>query len=538
MKSQSSFENSVGLQSSFKNSTGWKDRLASVLKDKPDLQRKLLPAWTPYIPHKPTPRQLAFLCLTHREALYGGAAGGGKSDALLMGALQYVNVPGYSALILRKTFTDLSQPGALIDRSHDWLDGTPAVWRPQLHRWDFPTGGRPATLQFGYLQSALDVYRYQSAEFQYIAIDELTQHYEWDYLFLFSRCRRPRCPDHADKPHPRCPTCAECAALARVPLRVRSATNPGGIGHRWVKERFGIRQVTDPRTGQTRWLGSYADRPYIPAYIQDNPYIDQQSYILSLHNLDPVTREQYLSGDWSITHEGRIKPSWARYYTIDNKTVYLKDNQRNTVLRTWPLARCRVFCTADTAASVREGPADKLLWRREPSWTVLATWLVTPDHDLLLYDILRFQKEIPDIIRLFKQRFQELCQKGLQPEFIGIEAAAVSLGIIQTLRREGLPIRPLSPYTGDKLVRATDFINRMEQGKVYFLQDAPWLPAYENELYTWVGDPAQAADQIDASAYAGREVTRWAGSTTTVVRRRSDLPRDLPGSGVIRMGRF
>src|ERR1043165_10104809 len=77
-----------------------------------------------FIPHRPTPRQQLFLELNDLEAFYGGAAGGGKTDALLMAALQYVDVPGYSALLLMKSFSDLSKPGALMDRAHEWLQGS------------------------------------------------------------------------------------------------------------------------------------------------------------------------------------------------------------------------------------------------------------------------------------------------------------------------------------------------------------------------------------------------------------------------------
>ena len=76
---------------------------------------------TDYIPHKPTPKQRAFLMLPHREAFFGGAAGGGKSDALLMGALQYCDVPGYSGLVLRKTLSELKLPGGLLERATEWL---------------------------------------------------------------------------------------------------------------------------------------------------------------------------------------------------------------------------------------------------------------------------------------------------------------------------------------------------------------------------------------------------------------------------------
>src|SRR5574340_387166 len=72
-------------------------------------------------PWTPTPPQAAFLLLDGLEALYGGAAGGGKSDALLVAALQYVDVPGYAALLLRRTYPDLALPGAIMDRAKEWL---------------------------------------------------------------------------------------------------------------------------------------------------------------------------------------------------------------------------------------------------------------------------------------------------------------------------------------------------------------------------------------------------------------------------------
>src|SRR5262245_13520026 len=92
------------------------------------LAAALEPRQTKYVPIRPHPRQAAFLLLDQREALYGGAAGGGKSAALLAAALQYVDVPGYHALILRRTFAQLSKPGALMDLSKQWLMPTDAAW--------------------------------------------------------------------------------------------------------------------------------------------------------------------------------------------------------------------------------------------------------------------------------------------------------------------------------------------------------------------------------------------------------------------------
>lgn len=247
-----------------------------------------------YSPHQPEPPQHAFLWLNRLEAMYGGAAGGGKSDALLMAALQYVDVPGYAALLLRKTFEDLALPGALMDRGHTWLRGTGASWNDQRHKWTFPSG---ASLTFGYLATSTHRYRYASAEFQFIGFDELTQFPEDDYRFLFSRLRRPAdvagddlatarvLPDQFDHP------------LARVPLRMRSASNPGGRGHVWVKRRF-IDKTPDPDDPEDT-PAKARRRLFIPAKLEDNPHVDQDAYRQSLGELTDLERRRLLHGDWN-----------------------------------------------------------------------------------------------------------------------------------------------------------------------------------------------------------------------------------------------
>lgn len=213
-----------------------------------------------YVPHRPTPKQKLFLGLYCLEALYGGAAGGGKSDALLAASLQYVHEPGYAALLLRKSYSDLALPGAIMDRSHDWLDGTDAKWNDTEKTWSFPSG---ASLTFGYLQSRLDHLRYQSAEFQFIGFDELTQFPEQQYRYMHSRLRRK--------------------AGVTIPLRMRGATNPGGPGHHWVKKRF----LDEPEA-----------RIFIPATLDDNPHVDAQAYEFALAELDHTAREQLRKGSW------------------------------------------------------------------------------------------------------------------------------------------------------------------------------------------------------------------------------------------------
>src|SRR5216683_7063846 len=150
------------------------------------------PRLNTFIPHVPTPHQAAFLLLECLEAFYGGAGGGGKSDALLMAALQYADVPGYSALIIRRNFSDLALPNALMDRAHVWLRGRrDARWNENRKQWTFSSS---ATLTFGYLEGARDADRYASAEFHFIGVDELTQFSEKQYLDLFARLRAPACP--------------------------------------------------------------------------------------------------------------------------------------------------------------------------------------------------------------------------------------------------------------------------------------------------------------------------------------------------------
>lgn len=120
-----------------------------------------------YMAHIPHPRQQVFLSLKNREVMFGGSGGGGKSDALLMSALQYVDVPGYSALLLRTTWPDLNKAGAILDRANQWFGGTDARKRDGGRLWEFPTFDKngnealPARISFGYLDKENDKYKLQ-----------------------------------------------------------------------------------------------------------------------------------------------------------------------------------------------------------------------------------------------------------------------------------------------------------------------------------------------------------------------------------------
>lgn len=255
-----------------------------------------------FIPQSPTARQQLFLDLKDaKEVFYGGAAGGGKSSALLMAALEFIDVPGYSALLLRKTYADLSKPGALMERAQTWLKGK-AHWSDKNKTWTFPSG---ATLTFGYIDAENDKFNYQGAEFQFVGFDELSQFTESQYRYLFSRLRRLKDSD--------------------VPIRMRAGSNPGGVGAAWVKQRFIPDLFTpDDAIEERVWRKDSVDeetgeplvRYFVPARLDDNPHLDQAEYDLSLRELDPVERAQLRRGDWQITVRGDILYMWDEQYHI------------------------------------------------------------------------------------------------------------------------------------------------------------------------------------------------------------------------------
>lgn len=217
-----------------------------------------------------------------------------NSDAVLMAALQYVHIPNYAAIIFRRSYTDLTLPEALMSRAREWLTGK-AQWIDKEKTWRFPSG---ATLTFGYLETENDKYRYQGSAYQFVGFDELTQFTETQYTYLFSRLRR--------------------LSESSIPIRMRAASNPGGVGARWVQERFVPDDFT-PEMAESAvvfWTESInADnkavrRAFIPARLDDNPHLDRAEYVESLNELDAVTREQLLKGDWQIRERGNVYPMW------------------------------------------------------------------------------------------------------------------------------------------------------------------------------------------------------------------------------------
>jgi predicted phage terminase large subunit-like protein len=402
-----------------------------------------------WIKHTPTPKQSEFLLLADAsEILFGGAAGGGKSDALLMAALQFADVRGYSALLLRRTYTDLSMPGGLMSRACEWLAGTAARWSDVTKTWSFPSG---ATLSFGYLDSANDRYRYQSSEFQFVAFDELTQFAEADYLYLFSRLRRLK--------------------DSQVPLRMRAASNPGGVGHAWVKRRF----LTPDAVA--------AGRSFVPARLTDNPNLDQDEYTRALMNLDPFTRNQLLKGDWSEFEGNHFHPDeWPRY--------------RWTGDAYWLMPH-RVVLARDVWTFVVVDPATES--KKTADYTAMIVVGVVPGGDLLVLDVLRQRLDVGDIV----PSLAGLC-RCWGPSFVGMESVAFQrLLVLEAAKHPDIaPVRELKPAGKGKLARAVAAIVKAERREIHLPPDAEWLGDFVTEVAGFTGAGDAHDDQVDCLAYA------------------------------------
>ena len=424
-----------------------------------DFIQHLTPRWNKYIPIVPHPKQRVFLLTDHiSEVMYGGAARGGKSVSLLAAALQYADVPGYNALIFRRTFSDLELPDGLMDLSRRWLGGTDAKWKDDSKRWTFPSG---ATLTFGYMESANDRFRYQGSQLAFCGFDELTHFPEICYTYMFSRL---------------------CRVVGHeVPLRMRAASNPGGIGHEWVRRRF-ISEGHDPK-----------ERLFVPAGLRDNPSVDQDSYIKSLSNLDATTRDQLLNGNWdAVDSGGKFEREW-----FNGKIVKPHEVPRLT----------RQVWFVDLAASE---PSER---NPDPDWTVALRLGISENMDFYVLDVRRMRGKPAQVEGFVAEAADET---GFEVDvFIEQEPGSGGVNTVEHYKRRVLPghqvVGVRASGQGNKEKRANPASSAAQNGRLYLVR-GPWVSDFLTELVAF--PQGGHDDQVDALSGAYQKLARRGGDMT------------------------
>jgi len=242
----------------------------------------------------PQPKQELYLKNSAYEAMFGGAKGPGKTDGLLFDSTYQNDKPNYKALLLRRTFPKLQE---LIDRSHRWFHNE-AHWSGAIKRWTWPSG---AILDFGHCKNEEDKYNYQGKEYHYIGFDQLEEFTLNMYLFIMAQNR---------------------SSDPTVKCFIRSTSNPGNIGHSWVKDRFIERLPRDgavryfiPETGEEVAAGTPGSlsRSFIFATLRDNPALTNNDplYEARLNMLPEKLRRALKEGDWDA-YEGQYFSEWRR----------------------------------------------------------------------------------------------------------------------------------------------------------------------------------------------------------------------------------
>lgn len=229
-----------------------------------------------------TQTQKRFIDADAFEVLFGGAAGGGKSYGQLVDALLFaLRYKGSKQLILRRTYPELEH--SLIMTSLSFFPTSACKYTATAHKWNFLNG---SVIEFGHCAGEKDVLRYQGAEYDVVRFDELTHFTEEQYTYLMSRIR----------------------GVNDYPKQIKSSTNPGGIGHSWVKRRFieGFspnRLHIDPKTNTSRI--------FIPSYVNDNIFLmrSDKEYIHRLEQLPEAEKKALLYGEWDI-FDGQVFSEW------------------------------------------------------------------------------------------------------------------------------------------------------------------------------------------------------------------------------------
>lgn len=403
--------------------------------------------------------QTAFLNSAADITVYGGSAGGGKSFGLLLAPLQWSHVPGFGAVIFRRTTTQVRAEGGLWDASaniYPTLDANP---REQQLDWKFPSGASVSFAHMEYEKNRLD---WQGSQICLIGFDELT-HFTWKQVsYMFSRNRS---------------TCG-------VKPRIMATTNPdadswvAGFISWWINQDTGF-PIAD-RAGVLRWFVQFGDDliwgesrdelisrypellpmsvTFIPATLEDNPALTTRdpSYRSKLMSLDRVERERLLNGNW------KVRPVAGMYFRREWFGVVDQAPTDVFKVRFWDFAGSKVSTK-----------------NKDPDWTVGLLLGYKPPYFYVI-DLVRMQ-DSPGAVEERLLRTAEIDGKCV-PVFVEQEPGSSSLYLINSLidRLPGYIVTGI-PSTGSKQTRAKPVSSAAEHGKI-FLVRGEWNTSFLSEL--------------------------------------------------------
>jgi len=413
--------------------------------------------------------QTRFVACGAYEVLYGGSAGGGKTDGLLAGYTRHIAKPSYTGIIFRRTLPQLTD---VIERSYEIMKGIDpgAEYKAQRNFWRFSSGARLFFRSMEHEKNKLD---YKGRAFQYIGFDQLEDFTETQYVYLLSRGR----------------------SVAGIPIRIRSTANPGGVGHSWIMKRFGpwldpkCEKKADP--GEVLHYRNTEEGPeycarakgtigrvFIPARLEDNPPLAKTDYRVHLMGLDPVTRAQLLYGDWLVRPKAGdyFKREWV--IGPDGSKLLEKAPRGVRWLRYWDRAS-----TEPTKG------------KENPDWTRGVKIGVLGDR-IIVGHVASCRKRPASVQELV---LQTAALDGQETE-IGIEQDPAQAGVAEAaayIRMLRAYYVRAHPAQSKKLIRFKPFSAQAEAGNVEIVR-GDWNDDWLNELEAFP-DPDWHDDLIDAT---------------------------------------
>ena len=470
-------------------------------------------------PHKGP--QERFLKSSADIAIYGGAAGGGKSYALLLEPLRHANVPGFNSVTFRRTSPEITNAGGLWDGS---MEIYPLVGgKPNVSSLSYKFANY-VRLGFGHVEYEADLTRWHGSQICMLGFDELTTFTEHQFFYLMSRNR----------------------SACGVKPYVRATCNPDAgswvakLIAWWIDQASGY--PIQERSGVKRWLVRdgdelvWADTPgelkekfpllipksltFIPAKLEDNPTLmkNDPSYMANLMALPRIERERLLGGNWRISEDSIISESWLRYFGENGTILQVLTHEQERTHEVIDDRQCTRFATIDTAGTGKD-KADQRKGK-EPSYSCVAVWDYWRERDLLF--LRHVWREMADWPTLKQKASQTLESWNVRKTLI--ENAHVGPPLINELKAFGTQgVGPMLPgmtegWRGAKLERAiaSGLLTRMENGRFLVpVEHKSWLQDYLGELLGWTGHPDEPADQIDVTSYAAhhcrKNVQKWGG---------------------------